>query len=195
MKKLAQIFFKYRSYTPIPFVLLMIAFHDATLISMIIGFIMLLVGESFRLWGVSVAGSETRTTGGVGGSFLVVSGAYSHLRNPLYLGNILIYLGIGVMSMSLFPYLQFVALLFFLLQYQLIITEEEEFLTQKFGESYKQFKKNVPSLIPSIRAFKNPGIEQPEYDITKGLRSEKRSLQAILIVVLIIILQFLVKAI
>ena len=195
MKKLVQIFFKYRSYTPIPFVLLMIAFHDATLISMIIGFIMLLVGESFRLWGVSVAGSETRTTGGVGGSFLVVSGAYSHLRNPLYLGNILIYLGIGVMSMSLFPYLQFVALLFFLLQYQLIITEEEEFLTQKFGESYKQFKKNVPSLIPSIRAFKNPGIEQPEYDITKGLRSEKRSLQAILIVVLIIILQFLVKAI
>lgn len=194
MKKLAKLFFKYRSYTPIPFVLLMIAFHDATLISMVVGFIMLLVGESFRLWGVSVAGSETRTTGGVGGSFLVVSGAYSHLRNPLYLGNILIYLGIGVMSMSLFPFLQIVALLFFLLQYQLIIKEEEEFLTKKFGESYLQYKKNVPSLIPSISAFKNPGIEQPEYDITKGLRSEKRSLQAIIIVVLIIILQYLVKA-
>ncbi|MFA7288861.1 MAG: isoprenylcysteine carboxylmethyltransferase family protein [Melioribacteraceae bacterium] len=195
MKKLAKIFFKYRSYTPIPFVLLMIAFHDATLLSMIIGFLMLLIGESFRLWGVSVAGSETRTTGGVGGSFLVVTGAYSHLRNPLYLGNILIYLGIGIMSMSLFPYLQIAALLFFLLQYHLIIQEEEEFLTQKFSESYLQFKKNVPSLIPSIRAFKNPGIEQPEYDIMKGLRSENRSLQAIIIVVLIIILQYLVKAI
>ena len=80
---------------------------------MIIGFAVALFGEFWRLWGVCYAGSETRTTNGVGATFLVVTGPYAHVRNPLYIGNMMMYLGIGIMSMSLFPYLQIIALLFF----------------------------------------------------------------------------------
>ena len=113
MSDLASKFFKYRSYTPIPFVLLMLFFINANIWSLIIGFGFALSGELIRLWGVSWAGSETRTTGSVGGTFLIVSGPFAHVRNPLYVGNIIMYFGLGIMSYALFPYLQIIALAFF----------------------------------------------------------------------------------
>ena len=38
--------------------------------------------------------------------------------------------------------------------------------------------KNVPSFFPTLKAYKVDGLKQPEYILSKGLRSEKRSLQA-----------------
>ena len=115
MSKLSSDIFKYRSYTPIPFLLLMVIFQNPSIQTILIGLVFVLLGEFFRLWGVSYAGSETRTTGSVGGTYLVVSGPYAYVRNPLYLGNILLYCGVGVMSNALFPYLLIVAFLFFYL--------------------------------------------------------------------------------
>ena len=191
MDKFANKVFKNRSYTPIPFLLVMLVFQKATLESLIIGFIIALIGEGWRLWGVSVAGSETRTTGKVGGSFLVVTGAFGYVRNPLYLGNILLYLGIGVMSLALFPYLQIIALIFFYWQYHVIIKEEEDYLEKTFGEQYEDYRKNVLRLIPKLTAYKNPGIEQPEYDIKKGIKSETRTLQAFSFVTIILVVLYL----
>jgi protein-S-isoprenylcysteine O-methyltransferase Ste14 len=151
---------------------------------------MILIGESFRLWGVAYAGSETRTTGEVGGTYLVVSGAFAHVRNPLYLGNILIYLGVGVMSMALFPYLQIAAFIFFYIQYYFIISEEEEYLTKTFKEQYEEYKRNVPKLIPRLTPFKKDGIEQPPLNLKAGLRSERRTFQAIGSVIIILIILF-----
>jgi len=187
MKSLAQKIFELRSYTPIPFLIVMFVFADPTIYSLLIGFAVAVSGELFRLWGVVYAGSETRTTGSVGGTYLVVSGAFSYLRNPLYLGNILLYTGIGIMSMALFPYLQIGAFLFFYVQYRLIIGEEEKYLEKTFGEAYETYKKNVPRLIPSFKKFENPGVEQPRLNISAGLKSERRSLQAFSIITIIMI--------
>lgn len=192
MSDFATKFFKYRSYTPIPFLIVMLIFQQATLESMIIGFVISLIGEGFRLWGVSVAGSETRTTGGVGGSFLVVTGAFAYVRNPLYVGNILLYLGIGIMSMALFPYLQIVALIFFYIQYKFIIDEEEKYLEKTFGTQYDDYRRKVPRLIPRLTPYKNPGVKQPEYRIKKGLKSETRTLQAFAFVTVILIVLYLI---
>src|SRR5690606_2311107 len=104
MKNFAGKIFKYRSYTPIPFVIVMLLFENANIWSLVIGFLIALSGEAFRLWGVSWAGSETRTTGTVGGTFLIISGPFAHVRNPLYVGNILMYTGLGIMSYALFPW-------------------------------------------------------------------------------------------
>lgn len=193
MSRFSKKIFTYRSYTPIPFLVVMLIYQEATLESLIIGFVVSLIGEAFRLWGVSVAGSETRTTGAVGGTFLVVTGAFAYVRNPLYLGNILLYLGIGIMSMALFPYLQIVALAFFYFQYRIIIAQEEEYLVQTFGSQYDDYKKNVPRLIPRFTAYKNPGVEQPEYNIKKGLISETRSLQAFVLVTVILVVLFFLE--
>ena len=133
MSKLASTLFKYRSYTPIPFLVAMLIFQEATPASLITGFAVAVVGELIRFWGVSWAGSETRTTNEVGGSNLVISGPFAYVRNPLYIGNILIYLGLGIMSFALFPYLQLGALLYFSFQYHFIVKEEENYLHKTFG--------------------------------------------------------------
>ena len=182
MNKLAKILFKYRSYTPIPFLVVMFFFFRASELSLIVGFVVAVTGELIRFWGVSWAGSETRTTSGVGGSFLVISGPFAHVRNPLYIGNILMYVGLGIMSFSLFPYLQIVALLFFLFQYYLIVGEEEEFLAKKYGADYDEFRKNVPAFFPRISSYKNEKIVQPQVNFKKGLKSETRTLQAFLLI-------------
>lgn len=182
--------FKYRSYTPIPFLILMLIFQKATILSMIIGFCVALIGELFRFWGVAYAGSETRRTGEVGATYLVVSGAFGHVRNPLYLGNMLMYLGIGIMSYALFPYLQIVAFLFFYWQYYVIIKEEENFLSNKYGEHYAHYKANVPKLIPSLKKYSKIDVEQPPFDWKSGLESETRSLQAFAFIILLIIVRY-----
>src|SRR5215831_1478475 len=93
-----QRLFQYRSYSPIPFLVVMIVFAHPTPLSLVTGGAMVLAGEFLRLWGVSIAGSETRTTGPVGGTFLITTGPFSYVRNPLYLGNMLMYIGAGVMA-------------------------------------------------------------------------------------------------
>ncbi|MCU7492278.1 MAG: methyltransferase family protein [Bacteroidota bacterium] len=185
--------FKYRSYTPIPFLVLMLLFRSPNIYSIIIGFIVAASGELIRLWGVSYAGSETRTTGAVGGTYLVISGPFAHTRNPLYVGNILLYMGIGIMSLALFPYLQIAAFVFFYLQYKFIINEEETYLKKAFGAQYEEYYKNVPRFLPRISAYKNNNVTQPKYNIAAGLKSERRTLQAFSIVSLTIIIIWFVS--
>lgn len=190
MRNFSALLFKYRSYTPIPFFIVMIFFANSTPLTLGIGFGMALLGEFFRFWGVSYAGSETRTTGSVGGTYLVISGAFGHVRNPLYLGNILLYMGVGVMSNALFPYLQFGALIFFYMQYYFIINEEEKYLRDTFKEYYEDYYKSVPRLIPRFTAYKNENVEQPTYQIKAAFKSERRTLQAISFVTVVLIILY-----
>ncbi|MCX8105986.1 MAG: isoprenylcysteine carboxylmethyltransferase family protein [Ignavibacterium album] len=190
MKKLAELFFRYRSYTPIPFLILMIIFENATTTSLIAGFIIALIGESIRLWGVSWAGSETRTTGKVGGTYLIISGPFAYVRNPLYVGNILIYLGLGIMSYALFPYLQIIALMFFVFQYYLIVKAEEEYLFSTFGEQYKKYFQSVPRFFPRFTPHRDDSVEQPPFKINEGLKSERRTLQALFAVSILILIKY-----
>lgn len=190
MKKLAELFFTYRSYTPIPFLILMIVFENSSVTSLIVGFIIALIGESIRLWGVSWAGSETRTTGKVGGTYLIISGPFAYVRNPLYVGNILIYLGLGIMSFALFPYLQIIALMFFLFQYYLIVKAEEEYLFNTFGEQYKKYFESVPRFFPRFTPHRDESVEQPPFKINEGLKSERRTLQALFAVSILILIKY-----
>ena len=175
MSKISKIFFKLRSYTPIPLLIVMVILANPNAISLIGGFTIAFVGEVIRFLGVSWAGSETRTKGEVGGTYLIISGPFALVRNPLYVGNILLYTGIGIMSWSLFPYLQIAALLFFAVQYHFIVLEEEKYLKEKFGNSYKEYLRNVPRFFPRFISYKNRNIEQPTYNSKAGVKSEKRT--------------------
>lgn len=193
MSNLAAKVFKYRSYTPIPFIILMLIFENANPASLVIGFLIALVGEMIRFWGVSWAGSETRTTGSVGASNLIISGPFAYVRNPLYVGNILMYFGLGVMSYALFPYLQIFAIILFAIQYHIIVGEEEAFLAKKYGEQYKRFVDNVPRFFPRLTPYKDSTIPQPECSWKDGLESETRTLQAFAIVILLILVKWYLR--
>jgi protein-S-isoprenylcysteine O-methyltransferase Ste14 len=191
--EISAAFFKYRSYTPVPFLVLCLAYINANVWSIICGFLVALLGELIRLWGVCWAGSETRTTGDVGGTFLIVSGPFARVRNPLYVGNILIYVGLGLMSFALFPYLQIAGLIFFYVQYNFIVHEEENYLRKTFGQEFENYLKNVPRFFPRITRYKAVNVVQPPFNFTAGLKSEKRSLQAFGIVALTIILLWYIQ--
>ncbi|MBK8550163.1 MAG: isoprenylcysteine carboxylmethyltransferase family protein [Ignavibacteria bacterium] len=193
MKELGNFFFKYRSYIPVPFVFVMIIFMKPTLLSILIGFSVALSGELIRIWSVGFAGSETRTTSGVGGTYLVTQGPYAIVRNPLYVGNIMLYVGIGIMSMALFPYLQIFALLFFTFQYYCIILAEEDFLSTKFSEIFLQYTQSVNRFIPWFNTVPQNIKSKLVFNLNSGIKSERRSLQAFLITSAIIVTYFILK--
>jgi protein-S-isoprenylcysteine O-methyltransferase Ste14 len=158
-----------------------------TAITMIAGAATVLTGEFLRLWGVSIAGSETRTTGPVGGTFLITTGPFAFVRNPLYVGNILLYCGMGIMSNALLPWLPVVALAYFLFQYYLIVTLEEEYLRTTFGVRYEQYCQAVPRFFPALKSYGAGTHEQPALEWGRGFRSERRTLQAISILIILLI--------
>lgn len=195
MANLAANFFKYRSYTPIPFLIITLLFHNSNVWSLITGSVIALFGEMIRLWGVSWAGSETRTTGNVGGTFLIVSGPFAYVRNPLYVGNILIYTGLGIMSFAIFPYLQIAGVIFFYLQYHFIVKEEEQYLEKTFDKEYGEYIKHVPRFFPRLTAYKAASAKQPQFNIKAGIKSERRSFQAFAFVAATILLIWFLRRI
>ena len=181
-----QALFRYRSYTPIPFLVLMMLFAAPTRSSFAWGIVLVAAGEFLRLWGVAIAGSETRTTGSVGGTYLITRGPFAYVRNPLYVGNVLLYAGVGVMSNALFPWLTIGAVIYFVFQYSRIVRLEEEYLRATFGEDFAQYCSRVPRFFPALEPFAAHTHNQPEIDWKKGLRSERRTLQAIGLITLVL---------
>jgi protein-S-isoprenylcysteine O-methyltransferase Ste14 len=186
-----QKLFRYRSYTPFPYLIIIVIFAQPTIVSMAVGFLFVIIGEYLRMWGVAIAGSETRTTGPVGGTYLVTVGPFAYVRNPLYLGNMMMYFGIGIMANT--PLLAAAGLLFFYVQYTLIVSLEEEALLKKFGEQYLQYVEKVPRYIPTMKKYAQTDLPQPEYSWKKGFRSEKRTLQAIGLLILCMVILWYVR--
>lgn len=72
---------------------------------------------------------------------LVTNGIFAHCRNPLYVGNILMLAGVGILVNSLLYLLVFIPLFLFI--YQAIVLAEENFLRSKFGDQFDAYAKRV----------------------------------------------------
>jgi protein-S-isoprenylcysteine O-methyltransferase Ste14 len=186
-----QTLFRFRSYTPLPFLLVMLYFAEPKPESFVVGFMMIAFGEFLRLWGVAIAGSETRTTGAVGGTFLITTGPFGYVRNPLYVGNMIIYAGVGVLSNAIFPWLTIIAVGFFYAQYRMIISLEEEHLTTMYGEEFVQYCRAVPRFFPRFSAYRGGAGRQPSLNWQRGIASERRTLQAIVLITLAVGLRWM----
>jgi protein-S-isoprenylcysteine O-methyltransferase Ste14 len=188
MKKYKEFLFTYRSYTPIPIVIIALVLAQTTLYSFLAGLVIALGGESMRLWAVRYAGSATRTTGQVGADELVTSGPFGHLRNPLYLGNFLLSLGILVIAWPWMPWFLVIYLVLFYFQYGAIIDLEEEFLKLKFKAAYQDYCRHVPRIIPRLTNW-GTGTRKPT-PLQKALRTERNSLQSLTIALLLLLIRW-----
>ena len=183
-----QFFFKYRSYTPIPIAILILYFTLEHSPYYLFGLLMLLFGELIRIWAVSYAGGKTRTRK-VGAPALCTSGPYSFTRNPLYLGNMFMYLGIAMFAGAPNIILMISTVIsFFLIQYTFIVSLEEETLRALFGEEYINYKKHVPAIFPRLRPWKGNGTAKRR-SILKTIKTEKRTLQNVLLILTLIVLR------
>ena len=87
---------------------------------------------------------------------LTVTGPYSFIRNPIYIGNILICLSATVISELL--WLVPLTLFYCLGIYSLVVRYEEYHLLDKYGESYLKYIKEVPRWLPKVIRLKNLGL-------------------------------------
>jgi len=183
---LRSFLFKKRSYTPIPIVLAILYFSQLSYPFWAYGATLIIFGELIRLNAVRYAGGRTRTTK-VGANSLCTSGPYSRTRNPLYIGNVFIYSGVVLLSGGIYMFqLLAVVIFYFIFQYSMIISLEEEKLSTVFGQDYSKYKRNVPRIIPLIIPWDSKSKLKPA-PILKTLKTEKRTLQNIFLLVFIII--------
>ena len=79
---------------------------------------------------------------------LVVRGLYRHVRNPMYVGVLSVITGEALLFQSL-ALIEYAAVVF-VFTYLFVIFYEEPTLSRKFGESYNNYRKQVPRWIPRI---------------------------------------------
>lgn len=115
-----------------------------------LGFLLACLGESVRFWAISYTGEATRKSS-LAAPSLVTGGPYSLVRNPLYLGNLLNAAGVLVAAYGSQRATVWLAPAIFalvVLLYQTMIQLEQEFLLDQFGEEYREYCREVPSLWP-----------------------------------------------
>lgn len=151
--------FRWRSYTPlllIPFLILEGDVFDFSggwawleILYRVLAVAVLLAGEGIRLWTVGTvpSGTSGRNTKTQQASQLNSTGIYSIVRNPLYVGNYLIFMGITLLLQSWQTLIIFTVV--FAMAYICIIVAEEDFLLGSFGDDFKAYQERVPSFLPS----------------------------------------------
>ncbi|MFH1540623.1 MAG: methyltransferase [Elusimicrobiota bacterium] len=159
-----NILFKYRSYFFVPILAILIIFTKpqisfgskiADIFFDIFGFTLALFGFFIR---VLVIGYKKPGTSGRGTNIdveqLVTDGMYQVCKNPLYLANFLMWLGLTIMWWETCFFTTIIA--FFIIEYFFIIKAEEAYLSNKFGTVYDNYKKSVPVFLARLRKFKKP---------------------------------------
>ncbi len=121
-----------------------------------------------RVWGSSYLSSGIVWSEAVRTGQLRVSGPYRYVRNPLYLGNVLLALGVGLLGPPAATALIVLGNLLFV--YRLIAIEERS-LARVHGAAYEQYRRMVPRLWPRLTPAQLPsGEERPS--LSDGLGGE-----------------------
>ena len=173
--RVGRVLFRLRSLTPIPFILVLILFSRLAPFPLVFGSLLIALGEWLRIWAVGYAGGSTRTRTLGAARDLVTTGPYAHVRNPLYLGNFV--LSIGVCVFANVYWMIAVLVIGFLIQYTPIIHSEETYLLDVCGDRYRTYCATVPRFIPHLRLYGEPS--EHDFSLRRALKSEKRTLTAI----------------
>lgn len=172
--------FRWRSYLPLALApLLFWASRDGEVIehgvSPLLGeaieaiaILLVVLGQALRIATVGFVprGTSGRNTAqGQVAERLNTTGVYSLVRNPLYLANCTMYVGLVLFSQHL--WLVAVVIPVLALYYERIIAAEEAFLLQRFGQDYADWAARTPAFWPRLHGWQAP-------DMTFSLRTVLR---------------------
>ena len=160
MITIGNFFFKYRNwlfiglyallFMPSPVLIDSSVFGETSYLwPLVIGLVVTITGQLIRGGTIGLAyiirgGKE----GKVYAETLVTNGVFNHCRNPLYVGNIAMLLGVGILSNSLLYVVLVMPLFIFI--YQAIVLAEENFLRKKFGPMYDAYCFRVNRWWPNL---------------------------------------------
>jgi protein-S-isoprenylcysteine O-methyltransferase Ste14 len=171
--------FRKRTSIPLPIVLALVLIpppaRSPTGGVLLAGLPIVLMGELIRIWGVHHIGSVSRTRSERLGP-LIDHGPFAMVRNPLYIGNILLWLGFAVSAQL--PWLVPFVFVLLALEYHAIVRWEERLLESRMGESYRHYLQRVPRWIPNVAGRSTSGHDAA-FSWAQTLYSERGTLIAI----------------
>jgi protein-S-isoprenylcysteine O-methyltransferase Ste14 len=153
--RIGAVLFRHRGWLPVPFLLVPLLAHGVIEpLNWILGFLFIVIGEAIRLAGVAAAGTVTRRRSRTV-QRLVTYGVFAWMRNPLYVGNFLIWMGFIVISGVLW-FLP-IAIVLFAVEYTFIVRYEEGVLESIFGAEYLRYKSHTARWFPRPPAHDDDG--------------------------------------
>ena len=187
LERAGRLLFKWRSFTPVLLgaVAVPLLWHSrgpASPLWLVAGLILCVAGQALRAW---VLGQVPDGTSGQNEKLIATelntSGPYALTRNPLYLGNFWITLGLCLIAHDVWV-LCIVAVLF-AVQYRAIIAAEEQFLRERFGASYEAWSARVPRFWPRVAAVGSGRA----WDFRRVLRKEHNPMAAWVTIALVLV--------
>jgi len=140
--------FRYRSILPVPLALILILVRYAqapAIWPVLVGALAVALGQAVRLWAVRHIGAISRTRTTRFGP-LMTAGPYAVVRNPLYVGNWLLWTGFAFWSRLL--WMVPVAWAIFFAQYRAIAGWEAAFIRSKYPGAYDDYARQVRPWMP-----------------------------------------------
>ena len=169
--------FRFRAISVVPVILLIFFIFDPLAagrfnpILNLLGFLIALAGAATRI--VAAGYAKPFTSGRenyLKAESLNTSGVYSIVRNPLYVGNFLVYNGVLVAYSS--PAALAFFNVFFFLNYYFIILSEENYLLGQFADAYREYRQTVPRVIPRYGLYR--GNDHP-FNPARAVYKEKNT--------------------
>jgi protein-S-isoprenylcysteine O-methyltransferase Ste14 len=175
--------FRKRTSLPLPIVLALLLIPPAEGADgtgmVAAGSAVIAAGELIRLWGVHHIGAVSRTRSERLGP-LIDSGPFALVRNPLYIGNLLLWVGFALVARLL--WFAPIAGVLLALEYHAIVRWEERLLETRIGESYRQYLRRVPRWFPRLGGRLPMTTDRPPaFSWTDTLFSERGTLIAIVV--------------
>ena len=121
------------------------------------GAIVTIFGEWLRLWAAGHLRKNKQLT---------TTGPYSYVKNPLYIGTLLITVGYSAMAMN--PWIMVGGFVWFFIYYAPYKKKQEnEKLIGSFGEAWTVYDKAVPDYFPRFSPYPGRGANRWSYDVVK----------------------------
>jgi len=179
VERLGQVFFGFRDYlTPVGLAITLLVSRPQPFLGSpradgwldLVGIAVAALGQSLR---IAVIGYAYIRRGGIdkriAAPLLVREGFYGHSRNPMYVGNFGLLLGLSLVYNA--PVVYLVILPAFVFAIWTIIRAEERFLADKFGADYQAYSREVPRLLPRLRGLRET-MAGMHFDWKRVLRKE-----------------------
>lgn len=128
--------------------ILLVIFAKPNTAGIIVGLILIIIGEAIRIW---AAGHLQKN------EILTVSGPYSYVKNPLYIGSILITTGFCILADNIY----ILAASTFMFCFHYIPYKkrvEGERLRKIFGKKYEDYDEKVPEYIPRLTPYSKENV-------------------------------------
>ncbi|HEX8296648.1 MAG TPA: isoprenylcysteine carboxylmethyltransferase family protein [Chthoniobacteraceae bacterium] len=130
-----------------------------------VSFFLVALGLMLRAWAAACAGGHTRSDT-IEAPRLATDGPYAHVRNPIYLGSVI--LGLGMVGLLGDPWLILPHVLVFAVFFCAIVPAEEQFLGRQFGDEYAKYRRSVPKLLPRLRPYASRTRQPLRWSAARG---------------------------